>query len=427
MIQFNNGSIIWSIPLILSMFSNKRKSFYWFVFFSVCETVSLFNIGDNSILIVHIGFVISALKVFLPLLVRKKISSSVSVLLTIFILWCLITIPFSLCHNNTIVLNIEDAMEPVNFDYHQFSQFGYLLIGFISCLMCNHLLIQNVISIEDVFKAFELAYIFTLLVALLQHILPVEIINNFFRNAANTGYTYEGARISGTFSEPSMLSLYCAPLFAGYVYRLFADNKLKFFSLSALFLIVLLDNQSSSGIIAILLTAILIFVIQLVSAKKVKLKSVLLILATLLFTTVVAIIEIEPLTESFELLIEKLSGEGVSGSERMYLFLYHLNLGLTHLLPTGYGTVRSYDLFTTWLCSIGIVGLVLYGAIVLQLCVGLSKKNDVVSWQLFLCIVIHNVIMLISVPEISYLSLWIYYGLGYYLISKKEEKVLSSK
>lgn len=412
-----------AIFIILILFVKTEYVFYVLIFTSALTTISFVNIGDNSILVYHIIFIICAFKVLWTTNIRK-IRLSVSGLFYIFVLWCLITIPFSLLHKNTIVHNIDGADAYVRFSFQQITQFCYLLLGFITALICNTLLLTNKISIDKVNKYLTYSYVFVLIIALLQHILPVEFVNTFLRNAVNVGYKYRGSRISGTFGEPSMLSLYCAPMFGGYLYRLFSTIRLKYFILSLLFVVVTFDNYSSSGILGITISLLFICAIklwQLYTSRKVSNSKIILFFLILLIIGITIVFNLHHIYNVTNVFISKIRGEGISGSSRQASLIKHINIGMKSLLPTGFGTVRSYDLLSTWLCSIGIIGLFLYVFPVMNLCIKLFKSNNMDATVLLINIMAHNIIMAVSVPEFGMISMWIYYGMAYYFVCSKTQ------
>lgn len=423
MFRFNIGSVIWIIIcLFILVVKQADQVFYLLVFFSALTTIAVFDINNNSVTVVHVMFAVCLIK-FVSLYIRQRRPLLINKSFFLFVMWCFISIPFSLLHRYTIVHNINGIDTYVKFNYQQLTQFIYLLMGIVTYEMCCSLLLFNKIEIEKIERYLQSAYIFVLVVALLQHILPLGFINAFLRNTENVLYQYEGSRVSGTFAEPSFMSLFCAPLFAGYMYRLFTKFRIKDFMLCLLFVIVIVDNNSSSGVLGIISAFILLLCMKIKVVFKrfaFSVKSINFILTVLLFLllTGLSILNIKTILSSFIVFYNKINGIGVSGNSRLAAFLYHSKLGLSNLIPTGYGTVRSYDLLSTWLCSIGLFGLLLYLLPVFNLCIKLIVCDKPQTNILLMNIVTHNIIMFISVPEFGLLSLWIYYGMGYFYIAR---------
>lgn len=420
MITLASGSIFWIIFFVILIIKKIDFSYYSLVFTSVLTTVAFIFLGEDNIYAFQIVFLITLTK-FIWEIFNNRSMSSVSPAFWLFIVYCGLTIPCSLLHKNTFVMNINNVYSYVRFNYQQITQYAYLIIGFATTVMGNALLHSKKINIDAINRTLMYSYIFTLVFALLQHILPLEFVNTYFRNGVHVIYNFEGTRISGTFGEPSFLSLYCAPLFAGYAYKFLCSFKIKYAILSFLFIIVTLDNQSSSGVLGIIFTFILLFIVR--SGKKtLRKKHIILMIIFIMFFAVLVILNFDLIYEVYDILISKLNGEGRSGSGRTESLLYHIRVGLTNFIPIGYGTVRSYDLLSTWLCEIGILGVMIYFVIIISLCYKLFKINSQDSIQLMFCIIIHNIIMFVSVCEVMFLSLWIYYGMAYYLIYKPNNK-----
>lgn len=422
MIQANAGTFLWVIVLGVLLFSKIKSSFYFLTISSCLTTVAVFTIGKDCILVFQVVFLLCCLKFVFAY--RGKITVTVDKWLYVFVLWCLITIPFSFLHHDTFVHNIDGKTTYVRFSLQQISQYMYLLIGIITCTLCNIWLSTETISLNSVWRCFKIAYVLSLCLALFQHVLPLDFVNSYFRNKPGVGYNFEGSRISGPFSEPSMLALYCAPLFGGYLYKFLTKRNLEYLLLSLLFIIVILDNNGSSGVIGIIASIIIITLIEITTKRNIKSTVNKLILFVFIAGCIYLVCRFsgwKMVVDSFNGLVGKLNGEGLSGGARMESVLYHFKVGIGNIIPTGFGTVRSYDMFTSWLCSIGILGIALYCMPVIGLCVKLFKLHTNDSLMLLICIVVHNVIMFISVPEFGYLSIWIMYGMGFYLINIKEK------
>lgn len=420
--QINDGTIFWTIILAGVFFTAKiDNAIKFLIISSAMTTVAVFNINNNSILVLHIAFTICLIK-FCVYMCKNDTCVSVDKYIYYFAIWCLITIPFSLLHGNTIVHNVNGLDTYVKFSFQQITQYGYLIIGLLTCIMCNSLLITNKISIKSVDRCLEISYVISLSIALLQHILPVALVNAYLRNAAHVSYNYDGARISGTFFEPSMLSLFFAPLFGKYLYKLTLGFNVKYLLYITLFVVVAFDSNSSSAVLGIIVSLVLVFLISLSSNKKVSLNDMIFAFLIIIAGTISVMHFYSDINLGIDMLFNKISGEGISGNSRLERFKYHFELGINNFIPTGFGTVRSFDLLSTWICSIGIIGLALYLIPVIILCIKLYKINTYNSKSLFICILVHNIIMFISVPEFSFLSIWIYYGTAYYIIENTNRR-----
>ncbi|MGN1306018.1 MAG: O-antigen ligase family protein [Oscillospiraceae bacterium] len=289
-------------------------------------------------------------------------------------------------------------------------------------MICNMLLINGKTDQKTVVKVLDAAYVAALCLALLQLVVPANICTELFRNSSNVGYRIDGARISGPFNEPSMLALVCTPFFCGYLYRLINKFSFKYLLYAALFLAVMLNNQSSSAVLGVFVGVILIVFVNLFDyKKKFRNKDLVWILIVLLSILIFAVFASSLIGDTISMTLQKLNGEGRSGSERLYSFVHHMNIFLDHFfLGIGYGTVRSFDLLSTWACEVGIIGLLLYFVPIITLCFKLFKLKSVQSIQLLINIVVYNAILFSSACEVSFLQIWIIYGLGFYIVQNRE-------
>lgn len=425
LITFNSIS---AICIAIAAFVVLKKidfDFYTLCFTAVLTTVAAFNIQYNSILLFHLIFLVVLVK-FLFMTIKDGNAFNISKMFCLFFIWCIVTIPFSAFHKNVVVLNIENSYENVRFSFQQFTQFAYLLIGFCVCLICNSLLIKEKIQYQKVISILDASYVIALCLALIQLILPVSVCNTFFRNSVHAIYNWKGARISGPFNEPSMLALVCTPFFCGYLYRFLNKFQMKYLIYCVLFLTVMLNNQSSSAVFGTAVGLAIMVLIKIIGSNwKFNGKHFLFDMFLIIAAIAVLFAFRNEISETIRLTAEKFNGVGVSGSERSYSFNHHINLFLKNidifLFGVGYGTVRSYDLLSTWACELGIIGLILYFVPVATLCFKLIvKKNDDLS-QLVIIIVVYNSILFVSTCEIMFLQIWIIYGVSYYLIKQNSE------
>ncbi|MCB1929982.1 MAG: hypothetical protein KDH17_18365 [Rhodocyclaceae bacterium] len=113
-----------------------------------------------------------------------------------------------------------------------------------------------------------------------------------------------------------------------------------------------------------------------------------------------------------ELFIAKLTGEAHSGSARLNAFMRHFlawrdSGPAPFLVGYGFGTARSTDLISTLLINVGLVGTALaLGWIVRVIGRGVQAGQTVLALGLA-CVV---VLMLLAVPEFSYLPPWMLAG-----------------
>ena len=118
-------------------------------------------------------------------------------------------------------------------------------------------------------------------------------------------------------------------------------------------------------------------------------------------------------------LIIKLRGENVSGVERWDGFITMLKVGLNYPFGVGFGSSRSKDLFSTWICNVGIVGLLIYFLFILRMFLKALSEKKLKYFFPYLLVVL---LMMISVPEPYNLFVWFYlYYVTIFNYYKKEE------
>ncbi len=116
---------------------------------------------------------------------------------------------------------------------------------------------------------------------------------------------------------------------------------------------------------------------------------------------------------AFNDILIKLEGNGTSGSLRLKALQTHLDIALKFpILGVGFGSVRSYDLITTWMSSIGLIGtsvFILYLMNIVHKYHVISNKSPIKNLYRGYShgILIIFIAMFISVPEPYYLFIWI--------------------
>lgn len=126
------------------------------------------------------------------------------------------------------------------------------------------------------------------------------------------------------------------------------------------------------------------------------------------------------------MVIEKLTQQNDSGQGRTYSFLIHMYFFVqapvwVQLFGLGFGYVRSTDFLSTLLVNNGIIGFLLFTALFVYPILKLSKgkRNDGIK----IALITLYISMMISVPEFSYPSLWLFLGIAYnQLIREKHAK-----
>ncbi|HMG10748.1 MAG TPA: hypothetical protein VK609_19685, partial [Mucilaginibacter sp.] len=94
---------------------------------------------------------------------------------------------------------------------------------------------------------------------------------------------------------------------------------------------------------------------------------------------------------------------------------YWANLnGFSQMFGIGFGYVRSTDFFSTLLPNSGIIGFFVFTWFVLRN-IWLKISVPILTTCYGVGLIIVYLIMMVSVPEFAYPSLWIFIGLGFVL------------
>ena len=138
------------------------------------------------------------------------------------------------------------------------------------------------------------------------------------------------------------------------------------------------------------------------------------ILIMLIIICLIIIYKLNPnfISKIINEVIGKLQNNNLSSIQRSGSFRHHLEVAFKYpLIGVGFGSVRSYDLFTTWLSSIGFTGVIIF---VLYICsitykslrIESSEHRKICKGFAFGVFIIF-ILMFISVPEPYSLFIWI--------------------
>jgi len=130
------------------------------------------------------------------------------------------------------------------------------------------------------------------------------------------------------------------------------------------------------------------------------------------------------------LVMEKLSGHGESGYGRLAGLLSALSLfgnlpWPNQLFGIGFGYIRSTDLFSTLLVNTGVIGLSIFIFMFIRPVFRLGNSYYEIGLKAALCVL--TTTAMISVPEYSYLSTWLFLGVAYYVLENFERSRSSNE
>lgn len=418
--------------LLLYLFAAKTsldKAFYLLVLSSVFTTTSVFNIGNNSILLYQPLWLIVAIRTFW--LYRKEKRAPKLIWLP-FLAVCLFSIPLALFNGDVKVTDIDGMHTNVKFSIQQFTQYAYLFIAISTTWITAYLLKMKIIEWKKVQKAILLGFAFVITVAILQRVVPVEIMNQTIRNSCNTNYNFTMQdRLSGPFNEPSMLSLYLLPLMACIVAKLAAnvapkDRSLPLVILLLVAIIICFSNQSSSAFLGFAVIMLLTCIAMYKKVRKASSKAQILV-ALAIVIGFCLLLSSGVLEEPLSAMISKFQGQGESGSIRMDNLMMGVGVFLSHpILGIGWGTIRTESLLATWLAEIGLVGFTAFIVPLLAMMHAVRNESEGISLPFVFYFVTYLVILFISVGEPYYLTPYFIAGMMQHVVTNQGE-VLSWK
>lgn len=229
---------------------------------------------------------------------------------------------------------------------------------------------------------------------------------------ANIISYFRGLRRMDSFSgEPSMYVFTLIPFIGYFFYR----NK----PILAITIIVsIILSTSSSAIVGLI-----VFFISLLFFSNLKNKIYIILF---IFLLTILFLNFDFLKDNFVFLLSKLTLSHDSGINRFYSFNESFRFFkeiplLFKFIGVGFGTIRSTDMFSTLLVNIGIIGLMFYSYFFFKPIFILRKmfKGEFLISSILSLYIVH----MVSVPEFTYLSTWIFLGIVYYEIKLKRMKL----
>lgn len=434
MLEFSSSlSYLLLATAVVSSFLNMRTLFYVYVTATAFTTLSVFDVGSSYIVLYHLLFIAVAIRTIFIHVGKKTAENrcSISPIFGLFLVVCALSIPLALIYTDAVVLVPDGDYRNVAFSVQQLTQLGYLTIAVASCYICNRLLHDGIVTAKGIFSALTVAYVAVCLLALLQLVIPASIVNETYRNIPDVYYEFDGARVSSTFKEPSAMALFIAPLFAVYLLRLIRSYSFGNLSLVCLGAIVVALNQASSFAVGMCFALFCYAFIAFAKAdvrQAIDHKTLLGVVFSIMAVFLIA--STGPFQDVVSQLVAKFAGEGVSGSARTYALQYHLQVFLEHpVMGIGFGTVRSFDLLSTWLAELGVVGFSLFAFPVCALLGRLVRlgKTQPMSYEMAVYIAVYLGILFVSVSEPYYPFGWIAIGLGFYLAPPIPLKTMKGK
>lgn len=387
-----------------------RKAFFLLVVCAPLTTVAVLNISGTSLLIYHLVWLVVFVR-FLFVLHRSE--EKLNKLWVPFLLYALCSISFSLFSEGTVVVNVDNVYSTVKPSFQQFTQWIYLFVAVATATMMEFALRTGIMKQARLYKALDFGLVLVLAFAFLQLVLPADVSTALFRNSVHSTYVREGARISSTFQEPSMLSLYLIPMTCIHLVRILKKPNPFSIAVVILSLIVCVLNNSSAAFLSLIGSVLFILIAQcrLFCVDKI---SHVQVLSLLCFLSVLGAVGLSGVFgDSIAHMADKMMGEGVSGVERGDSIRLMLDVFLSYpFTGIGWGTARCATFFC-WLAELGIIGASLAYvptlAILKRLWSRLGEGFDIMAYLIAAFLILTAVS-----SEVYYLSLWVVLGLAMY-------------
>lgn len=406
--------------LLTVFFLVKRKPEYFLyssIFFCGWTGASIVNLGDLPIQPSFYFFIIYFLLSFR--FTVKKVG--IPILLSVFMIYCGITLifPLLLQNNNIEIMKQNGEYGYLKFSISNISQYAYLILDFLflRVLLKNK---NNETINNNIIKWYKFGFYSVIAICIYQILafeldLPFDVL---FRQSPHGNV--QGNRIYGPTIEASMLCYYLVPSI--FFMILLKPTKYEWIAV-VLGMLLGLYSFSSTFLMGIIFMLIACIVLAFVNntkftflSKKRRTVSLVAIGAGAIAAVAVVFLGFGYMLDFAENLLDKLNGKNISGSERIETFETMSNIGLHYPTGVGFGSSRSKDLLSTWLCNIGVLGLALFIAFVISYIVRGYKYKRLAMTIPFVIIVL---LMLISVPEPYNFFVWFFVYIG--LVPNKKE------
>lgn len=213
-------------------------------------------------------------------------------------------------------------------------------------------------------------------------------------------------RVQSLSGEPSMYAFTILPYIIFAIHR--KANKL----LIATMIVSLLLSVSTTGFLGIIIYIICILFFSKINKRYIKI--LIIFIGILIFIYFLFSSYIDEII--MNMIINKITADptNISGLERsaniMDNIIYWSNLNnINFLFGIGFGVIRSTDLLTTFLINIGLIGTLLFAYFYLKKIKLRNLTMKKIGDNAILLVLF--ITSMISVPEFSYLSFWLFLGL----------------
>lgn len=393
------------LTIIFLLFNRVNNFLYAAIFFSGYTGSSVLNVAGVTL---QPAFYFFSVYFAVRLMQGERFKIRLDPLLMVFAGYCVLSIlfPIILSGENIITLNQDVGLERVYFRSSHIIHICYLIFNlvFLNTLLSKS---SDKVVADRLLFAYRWGFISVVAICIYQifafrYNLPFDVL---FRQSVHGNI--QGNRIYGPCIEASMLCYYLIPSVL-----IVLNKRRSWVDIAAVLgaIAVGVISRSSTFLVGGALLGILlipktvIFMSQRHSAKQWCFAFVCVALALCLVAAFGWLI-----MDVINAFIGKLKQQSASGIERFSYMYMSLRVGLKYPTGVGFGTARSADLFSTWICNVGVLGMALYLMFLAKFALGALRDGRADRAVAYLLVVF---LMFVSVPEPYNLFVWfiLYYG-----------------
>lgn len=424
------------IPLgIFLFFKDIKYILYLTIFFSGFTSTSIVNFGSNFSLqpSYYLGTLFIIKSFFL--IYNKKLLIKPDKFLFAFIIISILSIimPTLINSKDVFIMNQDSLISNISFTSSNITQLMYLILCFVVYLCIKNYFYHNPAEIKQCVKVLIYSTVVICILGFYQEFAFIKHLefDKIFRSGIH-GNTQGGIgfiRVYSVTQEPSMLAYFLIPMLALSISLgkniLDITHKVVFILLIILTAILSTSTTFFVGLAALILKIIfdkLLLLIKNITDEKEKIGYILPIIFFLFILLLIVVINLNPIIKDSLITgsYDKFLGNNLSGKERSSIFRLHINAALNYpFLGIGFGTARGKDLFSTWLCNTGFIGM---GIFIFYLYKIITKLKTIskLSYGLSNYIFVLFICAFTSVPEPYNLFIWIIFAAAETLICKKQ-------
>lgn len=404
------------LTLVFIINKDVKLFLYSAVFFSGFSGASVLNIASFSLQPSYYFFIIYFI---CSLLLNFKLEVRLDKALIIFLGYCFISVlfPFIYKNSNITIMDQEGAYSLLKFSISNIVHISYLL--FVLLFLNSLLKYKNQkIVVGNILKSYKLGFFAVILICIYQFIsfkFGWEF-DYFFRQGVHGNI--QGTRLYGPCDEASMLCCYLIPSML-FVWQ----NRKNLIDIIAIIVSLFIGFSTRSS--TFLVGTVLFIIVLIPDLIKIFTQKHDIIFWTMWILGAISVVFVlvrkaDALYDTVSVFIIKLNEGNQSGFERLTSMRDMINVGLHYPTGVGFGSCRSKDLFSTWLCNVGVIGIWIFILYIINLILKCSKQRKI---KMFLPFGIVLCLLFVSVPEPYFLFVWFFAFYSCLPLRKRQQNV----